>query len=296
MAVHQNGMEHALYPYSPLRERPKLTWPKGARLAVCFNLFFENMLHETPEGFIRDGRWKERFAVDPRLYTWYDYGNRVAIFRIMDLFDRYRIKATVAANASACERFPYLVEAFIKRGWEIAAHGIAVNTVITSKLSEEKERAFLSDSIERIAQTTGERPAGWFGQDNGETTRTPSLLAELGMQYLSDWSNDDQPYPMTGAGGIMSVPNSIEWDDMRMLWDRRLQMPRYPQIVGDAVTQLYGDGSTTGRFFSLNLHPWLIGAPHRIKYLEEVVDRLMSLPDIWQTSTLDVVRHMTAID
>jgi allantoinase len=252
------------------------------------------MTHETLPGLIRDARWKERFVHDPRLYPWYDSGNRVAIFRIIDILDRHGLKATVAANASACERFPYLIEAFRSRGWEIAAHGLAVNGVITSRLTEEQERAYLSSSIDTIARTTGERPIGWFGQDCGETPRTPGLLADLGMQYLVDWSNDDQPYAMSGARGIISVPNCIEWDDMRMLWDRRLQMPRYPQIVGDALAQLYHDGAETGRFFGLNLHPWLIGAPHRIKYLEQVIEALSTMPDIWQATSRDVIRHVIA--
>jgi peptidoglycan/xylan/chitin deacetylase (PgdA/CDA1 family) len=294
MAVHPDGMEHKLYPYSPLRRRPKLEWPNGARLAVCINLFFENMTHETPDGLIRDSRWKDRFAHDPRLYTWYDYGNRVAVFRILDVLDRHRLNVTVAANATACERFPYLVESFHKRGWEIAAHGVAVNGVITSRLPEDQEREYLSDSIARIERAIGERPVGWFGQDCGETTRTPYLLADLNMRYLADWANDDQPYVMPGAQGIISIPNCIEWDDMRVLWDRRLQMPRYTDIVGDALDQLYLDGAETGRFFSLNLHPWLIGAPHRIKYLERVLDKVATMPGIWQTTTREVVRQVTA--
>ena len=161
-------------------------------------------------------------------------------------------------------------------------------------LQEEQEREYLADSIATVARTTGERSICWFGQDSGETPRTPSLLADLGIQYLVDWSNDDQSYAMPGARGIISVPNCIEWDDMRMLWDRRLQMPRYPQIVGDALAQLHRDGAETGRFFSLNLHPWLIGAPHRIKYLEHVIDRLMVTPDLWQTTTREMVRHVVA--
>jgi allantoinase len=293
MAVHTHGMEHDLYPHSSLRSRPKLEWPNGARLAVCINLFFESMLAETPNGLVRDGRWSSRFAHDPRLYTWYDYGNRVAIFRIIDILDRYRLNVTVAANADSCERFPYLVNEFRSRGWEIAAHGVAANGVITSKLSEESEREYLSECISRVERATGERPIGWFGQDCGETARTPKLLSALKIRYLADWSNDDQPYAMPGAGGIMSVPNCIEWDDMRLLWDRRLQMPRYPEIVRDALDQLYLDGAETGRFFGLNLHPWLIGAPHRIKYLEAVVQKLTSMPDIWVATTSDVVRHMS---
>ena len=292
MTRHTLGMDNGLYPYSALPSRPRLTWPDRARLAVGINLFFESMAFDPPPDLARDARWKDRFVQDPRLYTWYDYGNRVAIFRIMEILDRHGLKVTVAANADACERFPYLIDAFLKRNWEIAAHGVAANGVITSRLPEEREKSLLSECIDRIENATGMRPCGWFGQDYGETTRTPRLLADLNMTYLADWPNDDQPYSMPGAGGIISVPNYVEWDDMRLLWDRRLQMPRYPEIVGDAFDQLHRDGLETGRFFSINLHPWLIGAPHRIKYLETVIEKIAAATDIWQATTTKIVEHV----
>lgn len=295
MTVHPNGVDSQLYGYWPLPRRRKLKWPNDAPVAISINLFFESMLHETPDGFFRDVRWRERFPSDIRLYSWFDYGNRVAIFRILNALDRHRFKVTVPANAYACERFPNLVEAFRNRGWEIAAHGLAANAIVSGRLSEQQEQNHLAEVLNRVECATKERPVGWFGQDFGESTRTPALLNGLGLRYLADWSNDDQPYPMSGAGRIMSVPNYCEWDDMRLLWDRRLQMPRYPEIVGDAFRQLYSDGAVTGRFFSLNLHPWLIGAAHRIKYLEQVLDMIASMPSIWQATTRDIVQHVSSL-
>src|SRR5947209_2618210 len=127
MAAHASGMDHDLYPYSSLPRRPRLEWPGGARLAVCINLYFETFSYDPRPGSVRDPRWKDRFEHDCRMYSWYEYGNRVGIFRILALLDRHGIRATVAANALACERFPYLVDAFRRRGYEFAAHGIAAN-------------------------------------------------------------------------------------------------------------------------------------------------------------------------
>ena len=102
------------------------------------------------------------------------------------------------------------------------------------------------------------------------------LLDQLGFRYVCDWPNDEQPYLM--SGGLVSIPNYSEWDDMRLLWDRRLQMPRYQQIVSEAFERLYEDSKGSGRFFSLNIHPWLLGAAHRIRYLESVIEREGMIP------------------
>ncbi|HUA52683.1 MAG TPA: polysaccharide deacetylase family protein [Candidatus Sulfotelmatobacter sp.] len=292
MASHPHGMDHALYPYSSIAARPRLAWPRGARLAVCINLYFETFAYDPRPGSVPDPRWKDRFEHDCRMYTWYEYGNRVGIFRILALLDKHGLKATVAANALACARFPYLVDAFRRRGYEFAAHGTAANEMITARLSEAAERRALAEAIAQVETATGTRPEGWISQDYAASLRAPRILSELGIRYVADWPNDEQPYLMSGVPGLVSIPNYSEWDDVRLLWDRRLQMPRYPEIVGEAFERLYEDGAASGRFFSLNIHPWLLGAAHRIAYLERVVERIAAAPNIWFATGREIAQHV----
>jgi allantoinase len=286
----RSAMDHALYPYSALPSRPALVWPGGARLACCVNLFFETFSADPPPNTMRDARWKDRFQHDGRMYTWYEYGNRVGVFRILSLLDRHGLRATVAANAEACERFPYLVEAFRLRSYEFAAHAAAANAMITARMSPAEERASMKDAIDRVERATKMRPSGWISQDYAASAHAPRLLADLGMTYIADWPNDEQPYRM--ADGLVSIPNYSEWDDMRLLWDRRLQMPRYPQIVGEAFERLHEDGAINGRFFSLNIHPWLLGAAHRISYLERVIAAIAAKSEVWHCTAGEVAAHM----
>ncbi len=292
MAEPQPAADHAIYPHWPLPGRPRLVWPNGARLAVCFNLYFETMAYDPPPGSPRDPRWRDRFERDWRVHSWYEYGNRVGIFRILALLDRHRIRATVAANAEACERFPSLVENFSSRGYEISAHGFSANRMIAGEMPEAEERAAFTEAIARVETATGTRPRGWFSQDYAASARAPRLLSGLGIEYLADWPNDEQPYLLNTAAPLVSIPNYSEWDDVRLLWDRRLQMPRYPAIVGEAFDRLYRDAAGSGRFFSLNIHPWVLGAAHRIRYLEQVVDKIAATPDIWIATAADVARHI----
>lgn len=294
MTRRAQGMDHGLYRYSPSPQRPRLIWPGGARVAVCVYLYFEYLELEPPEGTVRDPRFHWRPIPDVRQHSWHEYGVRVGIFRILELLDRFNLKVTVAANAEACDRYPYLIDAFCSRSYELAAHGSTASRMITSKMTEAEERGVIKDALTRITRATGRRPRGWIGQDYSESTRTPSLIAEAGLKYVADWPNDDQPYLMTVGDNFISIPNQAQWDDVQLLWDRRMQPPRYPEIVEAAFNQLYAEGEVSGKFFSLGLHPWLIGAPHRIRYLEEALNRFAGRSSVWLCTAEEVASHMRA--
>lgn len=108
--------EHSHFSYSPITSRPALRLPGGAKLVLSIVLHFECMDFAVTAETVKDPRWRERIQPDPRHYSWYEYGNRVAIFRILDLLDRLNLRVTVAANALACERYPFLVGEFLGAG------------------------------------------------------------------------------------------------------------------------------------------------------------------------------------
>ncbi|OYX00831.1 MAG: hypothetical protein B7Z15_20050, partial [Rhizobiales bacterium 32-66-8] len=204
--------------------------------------------------------------------------------------DRYQIRAGVAVNAMAAERYPFLMEQFRKRNYEIIGHGVSANRIISSKMSEAEEKQEIATSIAAIEKATGTAPKGWLGQEFGESQRTPKLLAEAGLDYVLDWPNDDQPYPMHVGDGakFVSLPNQPEWDDVQQLWLRRINTTRYPDIVGDAFELLHHEG---GQVFNLSIHPWLMGMAHRMKYLDEALRRVERFGNVWQATPGDVAKH-----
>lgn len=288
------GMDHDLYPYSALPERPKLAWPDGANLAFYVLLHLEYWELEPPEGSHRDTRFgspRGDYFPDYKNFTQREYGNRIGIFRVLELLDRHGLTATVAANAGACERYPNLVEECMKRGYEFAAHSDYQSRMITSKLGDDAERAIIAASTETVEKATGQRPAGWLGIDSGESTRTPQLLAEAGYDYLLDWPNDDQPYLMSTDPNLVAIPNQMEWDDVNALWIRHIPNPRYPGLIAEAFRTLHEEGAESGRLFSLPLHPWVIGQPQRIRYLSEALKKICTLDGVWQTTAGEIARH-----
>jgi peptidoglycan/xylan/chitin deacetylase (PgdA/CDA1 family) len=243
------------------------------------------------EQAVKDSRFVGEFGVyhpDYRTWTQREYGNRTGIFRVLDVLDRYQIKAGVAVNAMAAERYPFLIEQFKKRKYELIAHGVSANRMISSKMTEAEEKAEIAASVAAIEKAAGVRPTGWLGQEYGESQRTPQLLADAGLDYVLDWPNDDQPYPMKVGKKFVSMPNQPEWDDVQQLWLRRINTTRYPDLVADAFELLHHEG---GQVFSLSIHPWLMGMAHRIKYLDEALRRIERFGNVWQATPGEIARH-----
>jgi len=282
-------MDHDLYRYSALPRRAALAWPNGARLAFHVTLHIEHWELAPPAGSVRDQRFLSEFGPfepDYRTWTQREYGNRVGIFRVLEVLDRHGIRASVAIGASACERYPELVAEVTRRGWEVLAHGTHATRMISSKMTDAEQRAHIATSINAVSRATGIAPKGWLGQDQGEAANTPALLAEAGIDYLVDWSNDDQAYMM--RPGLVSIPYQIEWDDIVLFWLRRVETWRYPALVEEAARTLAVEGATSGRNFGLSIHPWLFGMAHRIRYLDEALRRVRAIDGLWQATTAEI--------
>ncbi len=290
--IPKRGMDHDLYRYSPMPERPALGWPDGQPLALMVILHFEYWELDPPAEAYHDRRYGGEFGAytpEYRIYSTREYGNRIGVFRLLDVLDRHGIPATIAANAEACRRYPNLVEEFARRGFEFAAHGTHASRMITSKMTEAEERAHIGESIEAVEQATGSKPTGWIGQDFGETPRTFGLLAEAGLDYVGDWPNDDQPYPAeVGTPPLISLPYHVEFDDAFMLWVRRIATARYPVHVAEAADCLIAEGRTSARMLSLGIRPWLFGQAHRIRYLDEALAGLAGRAEVWRATGAEI--------
>src|SRR5262249_27082083 len=110
--LRRTPVDHELYRYSPLPLRPRFAWPNGACVAFHVSLHIEHWELTPPPGSVKDARFLSEFGPyepDYRTWTQREYGNRVGIFRVLELLDRHAIRASVAIGASACERYPALV-------------------------------------------------------------------------------------------------------------------------------------------------------------------------------------------
>jgi peptidoglycan/xylan/chitin deacetylase (PgdA/CDA1 family) len=283
-----------LHRHSAIAQRAALQWPGGKRVAFAPLVSAEYYEMQPPaDAFIPPnvpGGFGRAPYPDVRAFSQREYGNRVGIFRIIEALRARQMPATAAVDANVAWRYPAIVAEMKAAGFEIAAHGIAVTQTISSRMSETQERAYIAEALAAVEQTAGERPRGWHGPEYGESLRTPALLAESGMRYLLDWPNDEQPYFMeTPAGKIVSIPVALELDDVVSCHHRRLSPARWARGVREALDRLCADAAQgAARHLVLNLHPWLIGQPHRIGFLEEVLDDVKSRSEVWVTTAGEV--------
>ena len=274
-------MENATYDYSPIISRKPFKLPNNAPLAVWIVLCVEYFDIGKP---VPGGRSNN--VPDMQTYAARDYGNRVGIWRIMDVLDKYQVKATLCANSEIFTHYPVIGEESKKRGWEFMAHS-DTNTRFLGGLSEAEERKVISSSIATVAQAAGERPKGW--RSSGMTTNfiTPSILAEEGIRYISDWGNDDQPHLVNvKAGRMISLPS----DNVPDLRFREQTSSDYYDTIKEHFDTLFREGVTQARTFAMCLHAFEIGQPSKIGVLDKMLKHMKESKEVWFCTGWELAR------
>jgi len=279
-------MDNQLYSYSPIIRRPRLELPNGARVAFWIGLNVEHYPIDRPSTSLFPGT--ATLVPDPLNFGWRDYGPRVGIWRMMELLDKYKMRASVLLNSDVCDRYPEIIEEGNKRGWAWLAHG-RDNATFEAGMSVDEERAYLTTVVTTIRERTGKQPKGWLGPALTETFNTPDLLAELGVSYVLDWCNDDQPYPMrVKSGRMISVPYSIEVNDIPIFVGKFASGEDFYQLLVDQFDVLYQEGEKSGRVMCVALHPFVVGQPFRHKYLAKALDYIAKRDKVWLTTSDEI--------
>lgn len=292
----QAGMDNPYYDWSPLISRSKLTWPNDSNIALCVILTLERYqwehLSESIKSPSQPGGAAETGRPFPDIigFSLREYGQRIGIYRVSAMLDKYGIPATIAIDAAIASEYPFLIRHLRSKGCEFIAHGMSSNQMITSQMTESFEREYIKRSIDAIAQATGTRPVGWLGPEYGESQRTVEILAEEGIMYVCDWPNDDQPYAMkVPTGTIYSLPVALDLDDTFTHYYKNVPVNIYTKMIMDTFDVLHSEGSKSGRLMVLNIHPWLMGQPFRSKHLDRALRHISGREDVWKATGREIV-------
>ncbi len=273
------------FPYTASIDRPKLSLPGGARLAlwVVPNIEFFPLDDKV---FFGAG-----FTPDVLAWSTRDYGGRVGIFRIMEVLDRYKIRATVALNSDVCDYYPRIIEEAVKRDWEFMGHNQS-NSRPLHQLPEGAEAEEIAGAFDRIEKATGARPRGWLSGGLIETWDTLDFLLDAGCEYICDWINDDQPYLMDVDGRrLVSVPYSGETNDFGAFMRWGMSPDDFDQQLRRQFDVLYREGADSAKVMVISVHPFLIGYPHRIGALENALEYICGHDDVWLTTGGEIMDH-----
>jgi len=280
-------MQTDRYDYSPIVRRAPLKWPNDARIAlmVAPNIEFFHIDKAIP------GAASSQLP-DVTGCALRDYGSRVGVFRMMEVLDNHRIRATVLLNADVCQHHPAIIEEGNKRQWEWLGHG-TTNNIRMNQYALDEERAIVRQVRETITRGTGKAPRGWLGPGGGdESPNTPDHLAAEGFDYLCDWGCDDQPVPMrVESGRMIAVPYQQGLNDIRVIFQGGHTPRDWCQMVCDQFDTLYAEGATNGRVMTLPLHPFVIGLPFRVKYLDKALDYICSHEGVWKTTGSEIADY-----
>ena len=264
--------------YSPISERAKLRLPNGARMAIWVIVNVEEWDAKLP---------MPRTVLTPPAggspspdipnWAWHEYGNRVGFWRMLKVFDDFKIPGVLAINGSALAAYPAIVEAAKARHWEFMGHGFTQRNM----QKVENEREDIRKTADVIAAATGKRPRGWLGPGLTETWETPDLLKQEGYEYVADWVLDDQPvWLKTNAAPIVNIPYTQECNDVAMMLIQHHKASEYYDRAIDQFDQIYADAADSARVMALVVHPYIMGAPHRTKYFRRIFEVIRQKSDV----------------
>jgi peptidoglycan/xylan/chitin deacetylase (PgdA/CDA1 family) len=278
------------YDYVPLPQRGVLRWPgdKHVALIITINLETWDLVKDTDRPYYAGGP-----SILPDLlpgnvadfpnYSWREYGQRVGVWRLFEMFDALEVKPSCTINAVTALRRRAMVDAALERGCEILAHNYEQGELLTTMAFDpEREAAVIARSLEVYEQACGRKARGWLSSSLRGTLNTAGILAGHGLGFYCDLMNDDQPYLLRTANGpIVSIPYSNEINDFTLLTRRNHTTDEFRDILIEELSVLHEEGARTARIMNVGLHPHVSGRAYRVRALREFLQFARTLPGVW---------------
>lgn len=282
--------------YGPNPPHPK--WPGGAKIAVQFVLNYEEggencILHgdDGAETFLSEivGATPVPNARHMSMESLYEYGARAGVWRVLKLFEDEGLPLTVFAVAHALKRSPHMVDEFLKRGHEIASHGL--KWIDYQYVDIETERAHMEETIEIFKNLTGTAPKGWYTGRTSPNTR--DLVSEYGFSYDADDYSDDLPFWSTQVQKPhLIVPYTLDTNDMRFCAPQGFNSgDQFYAYLKDAFDTLYAEGVVAPKMLSIGLHCRISGRPARTAALAKFLRYVKSHDRVWVARRIDIAEH-----
>jgi len=272
--------------FQPIDGRPPLKLPEGDRLILWPVLALEDWdiagpmarnVIPPPQGQV--------MLPDVPNWSWHEYGARIGFWRLRRVYDRLGVSPTVTLNAKVCQSYPQVVEACLKSGWELNAHSF--EQIPMHKLEDQRE--VIQRSIQIIHDFSGQRPRGWFGPGLTQTYDTIDYLAEAGIEYIGDWALDDEPVTLkTTSRPVVALPYNFEIHDIVMMALQHHASEIWYSRAMAHFECLYEESIERPKVMAIACHPYLSGAPHRIRQVERAFSEIMHRPGVvvWDGATI----------
>ncbi len=272
---------HGRYAYSAITRRPDFSWPEGRRLAVYIGFNIEHFEFGSGLGAALGPKNPEPDVLN---YSWRDYGNRVGVWRCLELFELLKLPVGALINTALYDYCPEVIAAFVRRGDELIGHGHS-NSERQGDMKPEDEKALLQYCRERIKKESGVAPSGWLSPWISESSATPDLLAETGYRYTLNWCHDDQPSVFnTRSGKLWSIPYPQELNDIPMIVARQMDARDFADMIVDNFDEMLEQSKAQPLVMGIALHPYIVGQPYRLRHLRCALSHLAKGKGVWFTT------------
>jgi len=260
---------------------PRIAWPDGVRMAVNVTLDFDAML------------LRRLMNEPPSQLGKGEFGGRVGIWRMIELFDRLGIKGTVFTPGRIVELYPQALRHAHAQGHEIADHMWEHHVPKDPAL----ERDHLRKAITAIEGITGKRPVGT------RSWHTQALLQEEGILYNSHGHAHHLPhYHRDAATGraLLNIPFHYVIDDAMFYSFAWLGSANPAQRISDTdrVEAMWWDAFwhqyQQGGYLNICMHPFVSGRALRVAMMERLLRRMQALPGVWFPTMEELARHVIA--
>ena len=276
------------------RNAAALEWPQNCRVAINFCLNYEEGGEfSVPDGFpqteggLTESRASQFKGRDLAAESMFEYGSRSGIWRLVRIFEEFKLPATVIACGLAVERNQEFAKAIKELGYDICAHGWRWE--YHSLLSIENERELISKTFSSLEANTGVKPSGWSCR-YGPSLNTRNLLVEHGgFLYDSDSYSDDRPYWIEIAQKKhLVIPYSLVCNDANFLRGSLGTGQDFFVYLKDTFDMLYRESQERASMMSIGLHPRVIGQPGRALGLLRFIEMLSKYKDVWICRRADI--------
>jgi hypothetical protein len=271
---------HGRYPYSAITRRPDYAWPKSRRLAVYVGFNVEHFAFGAGLGACIGPKNHEPDVLN---YSWRDYGNRVGVWRCLDLFGQLGVKVGAIINTALYDYCPEVIEACVKRGDELIGHG-HTNSERQGEMTEMLEKALLKYCRERIQKspssrcTAGSAPGSRRASSPRTSCTRPATL-QLELVPRRPAGRDEDP-----GWKIWAIPYSQELNDIPAIIHRQDVGERLRDLVVDNFEEMLEQSRTQPLVMGIALHPYIVGQPHRLRHLRRALQHIVKEKRVWFTT------------
>jgi peptidoglycan/xylan/chitin deacetylase (PgdA/CDA1 family) len=256
-------------------------WPGNTRLVVSISMQFE-AAGQPPKGTdspFPKVDFPDSVPADVATNTWFAYGYREGIPRMLDLWDRHGVKVTSHMIGDAVQRHPELAREIVARGHEAAGHGPRWSSQFA--MNRDEERTFLRQAASMVQAVTGQPVVGYNCNWLRRGPNTLSLLQELGYVYHIDDVSRDEPFiEQVNGKDFVVVPYTLRNNDIVLIEGRNYSPSQFLEQVKLEFDQLYEEAGTRRRMMSISAHDRISGTPQMVKVWDEFLRYANSHPGV----------------